>query len=224
MLRPLGRHPRRAISTFVIGALAVSSAVILGPGRGFAASTSPASQALAIANYAEGTASHERPAHLVTAADVTNAISALRSSATSIQATFNVGDLPGYESLAGFIDQTTYTQVCIEFPPRILGTPHVIDCPPAAIVLWQTLFAAIGASQHAVVAASRQNRAVSGADVMSGAAAYHLKLAHRLTFKSGLGGTAEFVDIAYLKNKKYTVHLCVRLPKTAYGIPVATAC
>lgn len=224
MLRPLGRHPRRAISTFVIGALAVSSAVILGPGRGFAASTSPASQALAIANYAEGTASHERPAHLVTAADVTNAVSALRSSATSIQATFNVGDLPGYESLAGFIDQTAYTQVCIQFPTRILGTPHVIDCPPAAIVLWQTLGVAMGASQRAIVTASIQHRAVSGADVISGARAYHLGLAHNLTFKAGHGGTAEFVTIMYLKNKKYTAHLCVRLPKTAYGIPVATAC
>jgi hypothetical protein len=126
--------------------------------------------------------------------------------------------------LAGFIDPTAYTQVCIRFPTRILGTPQVLNCPPTAIVLWETLFAAMGASQRAVVAASKQSRAVSGADVMSGAAAYHLKLAHRVTFKSGLGGTAEFVDIAYLKNKKYTVHLCVRLPKTAYGIPVATTC
>lgn len=214
-------HPVR---NSLVGLLTLTSTLMMSPGEGMAASVSPASQALAIANYAEGTADHGQPAHPVTAVELTNAVSALRSSSTTIQPTFNIGEVPGYASLAGFIDQTTYTQVCVQFSPRSNGTPRVIACPGKAIVLWQTLGVAIGASQRAVVAASKQLRAVSGADVMLGAAAYHLKLAHNLSFQSGHGGIAEFVSVVFLNNVKYTVHLCVQLPRAAFGIPVARTC
>ena len=66
---------------------------------------------------------------------------------------------------------------------------------------------------------------MSGADVVSADKATQLTLVNVPIFLAGAGGQVKFatrVDTA--AKSKFTVYVCVRFPRTAYGIPVQVAC
>src|SRR5665647_873713 len=84
--------PRRASRTLTP---AVAIVVLLGIGSPAGAST-PSSVALRIAEYALATATHDSPAHVVTATDVSNAAGINMVNTASLILTINLGDVFGY--------------------------------------------------------------------------------------------------------------------------------
>jgi hypothetical protein len=80
-------------------------------------------------------------------------------------------------------------------------------------------------SDRAVAYAASRGHAVSGADVVAAAKIYHLTLLHKPTFLAGQGGNVKFTTLVEMgANTKFTVNNCVRMPQTAFGIPVEVAC
>jgi hypothetical protein len=60
---------------------------------------------------------------------------------------------------------------------------------------------------------------------MAAARKYGITLLHPPTFRAGQGGVVDFATPVEMGLKtKFTVHNCVKLPKTAFGIPVEVAC
>jgi hypothetical protein len=94
--------------------------VLLGLGTPADAST-PSSIALSIAEYALATATHDRPAHVVTAADVSNAAGIDTVNTTSLYVLINLGDVFGYSRLVLFIDQKPFADICVDFPNTVGG-------------------------------------------------------------------------------------------------------
>jgi hypothetical protein len=193
-------------------------------GSSVGAST-PTSVALSIAEYALATATHDTPAHVVSAADVTNAVGINTVNTKNLYVLINLGEVFGYSRLVLLFDQKTFADICINFPDTVGGAPRIISCPRQARGLWSGHAAALGASNRAIAAAAADGHAVSGADVVAAAKAYHLTLAHRPTFLAGQGGKVEFDTLVEIGvSTKFTVNNCVQLPKTAFGIPVQVAC
>jgi hypothetical protein len=202
----------------------VAILVLLGLGSPVGATT-PSSVALSIAEYALATATHDQPAHVVTAADVSNAVGINTVNTENLILTINLGDVFGYSRLVLLIDQKTFDNICINFPNTVGGAPRIISCPHKAQGLWNSHAAALGASNRAIAAAAATGHAVSGADVVKAAMAYHLPLAHEPTFLAGQGGKVEFTTLVEMgANTKFSVNNCVQLPKTAFGLPVEVAC
>jgi hypothetical protein len=216
--RSWARHVLRSLAP------AVAIVVLLGLGSAVGAST-PSSVALRIAEYALATATHDSPAHVVTAADVSNAAGISTVNTTSLEPLINLGDVFGYSRLVLFFDQKTYADICLNFPDTIGGVPKIISCPHQAQGLWNSRAGALGISDRAIADAAATGHAVSGADVVAAAKIYHVTLSHKPTFRAGQGGEVEFTTLVEMGlNTKFTVNNCVQLPKTAYGIPVAVAC
>jgi hypothetical protein len=213
-----GRGARRS------AAPALALALLLGLGSPAAAAT-PSSVVLRYATYAVATATDDRPAHVVSAIDVSNAVSALSTISNNLVLLFNLGDVFGYRRLAVFIDQPTFTNICVSFPDSVGGVPRFIPCPLRVIAqrgIWPD---ALRASERAIVAAAAHGKAVSGADVVASNRTVQLRLVREPTFAAGEGGQAKFVTTIETGAKlKFTVYVCVRFPKTAYGIPVQVAC
>jgi len=202
----------------------VAMVALLGLGSPVGASTS-SSVALRIANYALATASHDSPAHVVTQADVSNAAGINTVNTKGLQLLINLGDVFGYSRLVLLVDPNTFTDICLNFPNTVGATAKIISCPHQAQGLWNSRAGALGVSNRAIAAAAAAGRAVSGADVVAAAKIYHVTLLHKPTFQAGQGGTVEFSTLVEMGlNTKFTVHNCVQLPRTAYGIPVEVAC
>jgi hypothetical protein len=181
--------------------------------------------ALSIAEYALATATHDRPTHVVTAADVSNAVDINTVNTENLVLTINLGDVFGYSRLVLLIDQKTFANICINFPNTVGGAPRIISCPHQAQGLWNSYGGALGASDRAIAAAAAAGYAVSGADVVTAAKAYHLTLAHKPTFLAGQGGKVEFTTLVEMgAHTKFTVNNCVQLPETAFGLPLQVAC
>jgi hypothetical protein len=185
----------------------------------------PSSVALNIAEYALASATHDRPAHVVTAADVSNAAGINTVNTTSLYVLINLDDVFGYSRLVLFFEEKPFADVCVNFPDTVGGPPRIIACPHQAQGLWQGRAGALSTSDRAVANAAARGHAVSGADVVAAARIYHATLRHKPTFLAGQGGTVKFTTLVEMgANTKFTVNNCVRLPKTAFGIPVEVAC
>lgn len=212
------RHFSRTVTPAIV------IVVLLGIGGPVGAST-PSSVALSIAKYALATATHDRPAHVVTAADVSNAVGINTVNTQNLIPLINLGDVFGYSRLVFLVDQKTYADICINFPNTVGGAPRIISCPQQAQGLWDSHGGALSASNRAIAAAAAAGHAVSGADVVTAAKAYHLTLVHKPTFFAGQGGKVEFTTLVEMgANTKFLVNNCVQLPKTAFGIPKQVAC
>src|ERR1700691_2031409 len=89
------RHPRRRNVTQLASRAAAATGaivVLLSLASPVGASTS-SSVALRIARYALGTATHDRPAHVVTAADVSNAAGISTVNPKELDPLINLGDV-----------------------------------------------------------------------------------------------------------------------------------
>ena len=203
---------------------AVAIVVLFGLSSPAGAST-PSSVALDIADYALATALHDRPSHVVTAADVSNAVAINSVNTKGLSLLINLGDVFGYSRLVLLFDQNPFADICITFPDSLGGAPRMISCPHKAQGLWNSRAGALGASNMAIAAAATRGHAVSGANVVAAARAYHLTLLHKPTFLAGQGGRVRFTTLVEMgATLKFTVDNCVQLPKTAFGIPVEVAC
>ena len=189
------------------------------------ASASTAKVALNFAEYALATATHDRPTHVVSAADVSNAVITSSTISTSLHLVFNLGDVMGYSRIIDLVDTTTFKNTCVYFPNKVGGTPKIIPCPDRALGLWNSLPAVLGASRKAVAAAASHGHAVSGADVVIAGAQRHLSMIPKPTFGAGKGNTVKFgTKVEIGKSIIFTIFICVSFPKTAYGIPTEVAC
>jgi hypothetical protein len=199
-------------------------AVLLGAGTPVGAST-PSTVALRIADYAVATASHDSPPHVVTAADLNNAVGINTVNTSSLTLVINVGDEFGYSRLVLFVSPTSFTDTCLNLPDKVGGAPKVVVCSRQARGLWDSRAGAIAVSDRAIAAAATMGHAVSGTDVVAAAKVYHETLRPKPTFLAGQGGKVEFATLVEMGlNTKFTVDNCVQLPKTAYGIPVSVPC
>jgi hypothetical protein len=224
----LPRRPwRRYLSRVAAPALAVTVLLTLGSPVG-AASTTASSAALVIAEYAVATATHDRPAHVVTAADVSNAVASVGLKKVTLTLGSNIDELLGYPRLAIFMSAASFAFVCVVFPDSVGAAPKVITCPLQATMLWQTESLVLNASRQAVAAAASHDEPVSGADVVKAAASMGWSVVPTPTFTSGQGGRVKFtkkiLDTFPKKSVSVTVSICVKFPRTAYGIPVQVAC
>jgi hypothetical protein len=221
------RHPRRRnVTRRVSRAVAATAAtvVLLGLGSPVGASTS-SSVALRIARYALGTATHESPAHVVTAADVSNAAGISTVNPKGLEPLINLGDVYNYPRLVLFFDEKPFADICVNFPDTVGGRPTIIHCPHEAQGFWDARAGALSISNRAIANAAASGHAVSGADVVTAALTYGVTLHHPPTFHAGQGGTVKFsTPVEMGLNTKFTVNNCVRLPKTAFGIPVEVPC
>ncbi|MGA2969125.1 MAG: hypothetical protein ABSE75_04905 [Acidimicrobiales bacterium] len=216
------RSGAQCVSRTLIPTLAL--VLLLGLGSPVGAST-PSSVALAIAEYALATATHDSPAHVVTAADVTNAASINTVNTTGLELLINVDDVFGYSRLVLFFEPKSFADICLNVPDTVGGAPKIIACPHHAQGLWNSHAGALDVSNRAIAAAAAAGHPVSGADVVAAAKVYHLTLHHKPTFRAGQGGKVEFTTLVEMGlNTKFTVNNCVQLPKTAYGLPVEVPC
>lgn len=189
------------------------------------ASASSANVALNIAKYAVATATHDRPQHVASAADVSNAVNTTSSITTNLNLLFNLGDVMGYTRIIDLYDQLTYKNTCVYFPMKIDGTPKIIQCPDRALGEWNNLPGVLGASRAAVSAAASHDRAVAGADVVAADTHVRFTMIPKPTFRAGEGGTVKFgTKVVMGKSTVFTVYICISFPKTAYGIPTQVAC
>ena len=216
------RVPPRHLPQFV--ATALVAATFLGHSAPVGAAT-PSSVALSIAKYAVATATHDRPAHVVTAADVSNAVGLSSVNTRRLFLLFNLDDVVGFSRVVLLFDQKLFTDTCVDFPNTVGGAPRVIPCPHEAQGLWNSRAGVMSASNDAIAVAAARGHAVSGADVVKANAAWHLSLIPKPTFAAGQGGKVKFGTLVEMPpNVKFTVYICVEFPKTAYGIPVQVAC
>jgi len=198
--------------------------VLLGTGSPVSASTS-SSTALRIAQYAVATATHNDPADIVTAADVSNAAGINTVNTSSLELLINLDDVFGYSRLVLFFEPKTYADICLNLPDTVGGVPKIISCPHHAQGLWNSRAGALGASNRAIAAAAATGKAVSGADVVAAARIYGITLRRTPTFRAGQGGKVEFTTLVEMGlDTKFTVNNCVQLPKNAYGLPVEVPC
>lgn len=194
-------------------------------GVGSSVGASPSSVALRIAQYAVATASHDRPAHVVTAADVSNAAGINTVNTTNLVLLINVGDVFGYSRLVLLFQEKPFADICLNLPNVVGARPRIIKCPHQAQGIWSSRAGALGASNRAIATAAASGRAVSGSDVVAAAKIYGVILRHKPTFRAGQGGRVEFSTLVEMgRNSKFTVNNCIELPKTAYGIPVEVPC
>jgi hypothetical protein len=213
--------PRRAVAALTP---AVALVVVLGVGSPVGASTSK-SVALRIVQYAVATASHDNPAHVVTAADVTNAAGIDTVNTANLFVLINLDDVFGYSRLVLFFEQKPFADICLNLPDTIGGAPTIIKCPRQAQGIWNSRGGALSVANRAIAAAAANDRAVSGADVVAAAKVYGITLRHKPMFRVGQGGTVEFITLVEMPpDAKFNVNNCVRFPKTAYGIPVEVPC
>jgi len=190
-----------------------------------ASAATPSSEVLRYATYAVATATHDRPAHAVSAIDLSNAVSAFSTVTNKLTLLINLGDVFGYRRLAVFVDQTDFTNTCVDFPDSVGGVPRIIPCPLRAIAERSIWPDALQVSERAIIAAAAHGKAVSGADVVTANRPALLMLVGEPTFAAGEGGQVKFATRVETGAKsKFTVYVCVRFPKTAYGIPVQVAC
>jgi hypothetical protein len=185
----------------------------------------PSSVALSIAEYAVATATHDRPAHVVSAADVSNAVEVYAVNSKQLYLLFNLDQVFGFSRVVLLFDEKPFSDICIHFPDSVGGVPRIIHCPRQAQGIWNSRPAVMFASGNAIAAAAARGQAVSGADVVKASAAYHLSLRPKPTFTAGQGATVKFATLVEMPpDAKFIVDICVRFPETAYGIPVQVAC
>ncbi len=224
MNKPHGRSIWQCLTRTVAPAATVM-ALLLGVGSPVASASPSSSIAIRVADYAVATATHDKPAHVVTAADVSNAAGINTVNTANLVLLINVGDVFGFSRLVLFFQEKPFSDICLDLPNTVGGAPKIIPCPRQAQGLWDTHGGALAVSNRAVAAAAATRHAVSGADVVAAARFYHLTFRRTPTFRAGRGGVVEFTTpVVMAPNTKFTVNICVQLPKTLYGIPVWVPC
>jgi hypothetical protein len=106
------RHLSRTVTPAVV------VVVLLGLGSPVGAAT-PSSAALNIAEYALATATHDRPVHVVTAADVSNAAGINTVNTKSLYVLINLSNVFGYSRLVLFFDEKPFADICVDFPTKL---------------------------------------------------------------------------------------------------------
>jgi hypothetical protein len=183
------------------------------------------SVALNIADYALATATHDRPAHVVNAADVTNAVSLTTINTMNLELLMNLNEVYGYSRIILLFDQKSFSDTCVDFPNKVGGAPRIIPCPHEAQGLLNSRPGVMIASSEAVASAALHGQAVSGSNVVAAAAKFHLTVSPKPTFAAGNGGTVKFATLVEMPpSLKFTVYICVRFPRTEYGTPTQVAC
>lgn len=216
----------RVVRFFSCTAIVVAGSMVpLAAASRAEATTTASTFVLRIAKYAAATASNDRPASIVSAADVTNAVTTLSTLGENLQLGFNLGGVLGYSRLVLFIDHSTYSQICVVFPKVVGGIPRIEQCPSRAIAEWQFWPLVLRVSERAIAKAAAQGRAVSGSGIVAAGQADHLRPVSEPSFAAGRGGRVKFALTANLGGgSNSTVDVCVQFPKTAYGIPVQVGC
>ena len=220
----------KSLRLVIIPALGVVTLLALASPAG----ASLTSIAMQTARYAVATASHNKPARIVTADDVSNAASTYFMSSGSsefpvknpdqLTLDVNLGELPNYPRLIIVGSGVTFKHLCIDLPAKISATPKVVTCTAGVFIQWQYLPSVLMLARSAISSAAAHHRAVSGADVTAAASSAKAKLFARPTFKSGQGGKVKYVFQMTQGTTTSTGYICVLLPKAAYGIPAAVAC
>jgi len=182
----------------------------------------PANPVQTVGNYAVAIADHQRPARVVTAQDVSDAMQALRSTAGSnLGLGFNLGTVPGFLDTVELTNSVTYKQECLDFPRVVGALPRLAPCSALAVLTWQS---SIGWDQGALALVAKEaqlGHAVSGVDVVQARIG---KLALKPTFLAGRGGIARFTDTAKVSGKTATATVCIYFSKWAYVSPRLEAC
>lgn len=96
------------------------------------AGATPASYALTAAKYAVETAYHDRRAHVVSAADISNAFANPSLVNGSPMLEVNLGELPGQPRMILLFSSTTDKFTCVYFPNKINATPSIVACSSRA--------------------------------------------------------------------------------------------
>ncbi len=188
------------------------------------ASSAVRDRVLAIANYAFVTATHSKPSHAVTAADLLNAVETEPLANTNLSLPVNIGDILAYPRLALFVNSTTFAQTCVSFPTRVGQRPREIKCPLRAIALWQEQPSVLSGSREAVAFAEVKGLAVSGSDVSQFFAGSNVHIVGNPSFKAGQGGVVRFAIKLKINETVEFGNICVRFPSTEAGIPVQVEC
>jgi hypothetical protein len=217
------RGVSRPVLVFLLAPLLVAT-VVFGSVNAVGAAGDK-SVALSIADYALATATHERPAQVVNAADVTNAVSLTSLNTKNLELLMNLDEVYGYSRIILLFDLKSFSDTCVDFPNKVGGAPRIISCPHEAQGLLNSRPGVLVASSEAVASAAQRGQAVSGSDVVAAASKYHLVVKPKPNFAAGEGGTVKFATLVEMPpNLKFTVYICVQFPKTAYGIPTQVAC
>lgn len=188
------------------------------------ANAAPSPEVLTLANYAVATATHDRPAHVVTAADVSNALATFNRLNSQLTLGYNLGNLLGTPFQIALFNSNNFTSTCVNFPDSIGGVPKIVPCSNKAVAAWQSLPLIFDVSRRAVAVAASHGRAVAGTDVVIVAGSGSTSLAPKPTFRAGQGGKVRFMTKLKTGTTTSQVFVCVQFPKTAYGIPSQVAC
>lgn len=216
------RHPqRRSIMTSAAATVflfAINGGVV-------GASTSTSTFALKIANYAVATAAHDQPAQVVNAADVNNAFATFSSPQTyHIGLVFNLGEVVGFPRLVELVNTVTYKNTCLDFPATIAAKPTISPCPLPAIAMFSGESDVLIIGRRAIAAAASHGKAVSGADVVAADTGPHLRMEPAPNFTAGQGGMVKFEMKVQVNQSPISYSLCLKLPKTEYGLSHLVAC
>jgi hypothetical protein len=213
---------RRLRISIVTSAVAV---FVLPAITGGVAGASPSSFPLKIATYALATATNDRPAHVVNAADVSNAFDTFNPSETNqFSLVFNLGEVKAFPRLVDLISSVTYKSTCIDFPDKIGARPTIAPCPLKAIAILNVEANVLIVARNAIAAAASHGKAVSGADVVAADVGPTLRMDPVPTFAAGQGGVVKFVTKQRINQTQVSLSLCLNLPKTPFGLPHLTAC
>jgi hypothetical protein len=203
--------------------LITAATTALGLASPLAGAASPP-EVLTVANYAVATAIHDRPAHVVTADDVSNALATFYQLNNQLTLGYNLGNLLGVPRQISLYDSSRYAFTCVNFPNSIGGAPKIVPCSSKAEAAWQSLPFVLNASRRAVAAAASHAKAVAGADVVNAVGSGSTtSLAPKPNFLAGHGGKVRFMTKLTMGTTT-RVFICVKFPKTAYGIPLQVAC
>jgi hypothetical protein len=198
--------------------------VLLGISGGSVEASSP-SFALKMAMYAVATATHDQPAHVVNAADVSNAFDTFSSLKTDqFSLVFNLGGVLEFPRLVDLISSITYKSTCIDFPDKIGARPTIAPCPLQAIGMFNVEGNALIIARNAIAIAASHGKAVSGADVVAADVGPHLRMEPVPTFAAGQGGVVKFVTKEQINQTPISLSLCLEFPQTAYGISRLVDC
>ncbi len=203
--------------------LATTATTLLSLASPLAEAASPPA-ALVMARYAVATATHDQPAHVVIAADVSNAVATFTTLNDQLILEYNLGNLLGTPRVVGWINSSTYAWTCVSFPNSIAGSPQIVPGSGKAHAALLVLPNLLNLSRNAVAAAASHHKAVSGADVAAAAASVRTSLAPKPTFIAGQGGKVRFTTKVETGSNTFAVFICVQFPRTAYGIPVQVSC
>lgn len=214
----------RQIRCRVIMTLAAATVVLLGLDVGMVGASS-STFALKIGEYAVATASHDRPAHVVNAADVSNAFDTFSTPQTyHLGLVFNIDEVVGYPRFVEIVNTVTYKDTCLDFPDRIAANPTIVPCPLPAMAMYSGESNVLAIGRRAIAAAASHGMAVSGADVVTADTDPHLKMDPTPNFAAGQGGLVKFDVHVRANQTPISYSLCLILPKTAYGLSHLVAC